>query len=107
MPRVRSRPGHTVLSSLGVGGSKKAGTATKKHLQQQPAVEIGTVNKNGVDFNWLPDHIKADLRSEYQFRNDNFITTVIYTEFLYSSIENEAIVVWRMYIFRGVGEIYH
>lgn len=64
MTMVITRPGHTALSSLGIGLNKKSSSTKKQQQQKEPSVETGTANKNGVDFDWLPEQFKADLKSE-------------------------------------------
>uniref|UniRef100_A0A2P2HXY3 Translocon-associated protein subunit alpha n=1 Tax=Hirondellea gigas TaxID=1518452 RepID=A0A2P2HXY3_9CRUS len=52
--------GHTVLTSLGITVGKKGGS--KK--QHQNSIEIGTNNKHGVDYDWLPDQLKVELKKK-------------------------------------------
>lgn len=64
--------GHTVLSSFSGSASKKGGV--KKQSAQQTATELGTDSTNGVDYEWLPEHLKEELKSTFfqciiSFRN--------------------------------------
>ncbi|KAF2367668.1 Translocon-associated protein (TRAP) alpha subunit [Trinorchestia longiramus] len=54
--------GHTLLSSFSASGGKKS--SSKKQSSHQSGVEMGTDSSNGVDYEWLPEHLKAELKRQ-------------------------------------------
>jgi len=53
---------HQLLTSMGVQITKKSSGSSKKSYHQS-SVEVGTA-KNGVDYDWLPEQMKADLKKQ-------------------------------------------
>jgi translocon-associated protein subunit alpha len=59
--------GHTLLSSFSASGGKKG--SSKKQSSHQSGVEMGTDSSNGVDYEWLPEHLKAELKRQSKMSN--------------------------------------
>jgi len=55
--------GYSGFQSLAAGGAKKA--AAPRKAAAAPAVEVGT-RGSGVDYEWLPDHVKDQLKKKAQ-----------------------------------------
>ncbi|XP_018015638.1 uncharacterized protein LOC108672479, partial [Hyalella azteca] len=53
---------HTLLSSFSASGGKKG--SAKKQSSQNSGVELGTDSADGVDYDWLPEHLKAELKRQ-------------------------------------------
>jgi len=56
--------GYQAFDSYVIGGTKKAGAVKKSSSSSSvPTVEMGS-SKEGVDYQWLPDHLKSELKKK-------------------------------------------